>query len=267
MRLDIVIPAHNEEHRIDATLRAFRNRIADPEVRFLVAMDCCTDATADIVAGHGAADARVIGIRYPKLGKGGVIMETLRRCDGDVVGFVDADCATPPAEFLRLVQALEESDMAIAARWHRAAVLPGRRPLSRRVESRVFAGTVRTLFGLPYRDTQCGAKVFRREVAEAILPLLSSRDFLFDVELLLAAGTMGFKVVEVPTVWVDRAGSRLRAGQDGRRMAMSALRLWVHMRTLPLPSAAERRQGHGVRPTGSPAVIDLTEPTPVGADL
>lgn len=236
--------------------------MTDPEIRFRVAMDCCTDATADIVARHTAADARVTGIPYPKLGKGGVIMETLRRCDADVVGFVDADCATPPAEFLRLVQALDEADMAIAGRWHHAAVLPGHRPLSRRVESKVFAGTVRTLFGLPFRDTQCGAKVFRRQVAESIVPLLSSRDFLFDVELLLAARALDFRVVEVPTVWVDRAGSRLRPGHDGRRMAMSALRLWVHLRTLPLPSPAEQIPFPSV-----PGVIDLAEPAAVGAEL
>lgn len=275
MRLDIVIPAHNEQHRINTTLCAFRDRMTDPDVRFLVAMDCCTDATADIVARHSAADGRVVGLPYPKLGKGGVIMETLRRSDAEVVGFVDADCATPPAEFARLIDAVQGSDMAIASRWHSASVLPSRRPLSRRIESWAFTWVVRSLFGLPYCDTQCGAKVFRREVADAVLPLLSSRDFLFDVELLMAAGAMGFEVVEVPTVWVDRAGSRVRAGHDGRRMALSALRLWFHLRTIPLPPPADRRRdGETLHPQPAapvaaepvPDVIDLTEPAVAGAD-
>ncbi|HET9075949.1 MAG TPA: glycosyltransferase [Acidimicrobiales bacterium] len=257
MRLDIVIPAHNEQHRIDRTLAQFRSRIADPDVRFMVAMDRCTDATPAIVDDHARRDRRVVPIRYPKLGKGGVIMETLRRCDADLVGFVDADCATPPAEFLNLVEAVRraDADMAIGSRWHRSAVLPGRRPLARRLESRVFAGLVRTLFGLPYRDTQCGAKVFRRQVTEAVLPLMSSRDFLFDVELLIAARSMGFDVLEVPTVWVDRPGSRLSAGRDGRRMAMSLLRLWMHMRVLPLPAADSR-----------PDVVDLGSTPPVDGE-
>ena len=250
MRLDIVIPAYNEQHRIDRMLDQFRSRIVDPDVRFLVAMDRCTDSTPAIVADHARRDGRVVPICYPKLGKGGVIMETLRRCDADIVGFVDADCATPPAEFLNLVEAVgrADADMAIGSRWHQAAVLPGHRPLSRRLESRVFAKMVRALFGLPYRDTQCGAKVFRRHVAETVLPLISSRDFLFDVELLVAARTMGFEVLEVPTVWVDRPGSRLSAGRDGRRMALSLLRLWMHMRVLPLPAAETPR-----------SLIDLAE--------
>ena len=103
---------------------------------------------------------------------------------------------------------------------------------------------------------------------------MSSRDFLFDVEFLVAARSLGFSVREIPTVWVDRAGSRLRAGRDGRRMAMSALRLWLHMRILPLPSPAEARPASGLPPLGGghmlPDVmerpgIDLTEPVAAGS--
>ena len=103
MRLDIVIPAFNEEDRIDRTLRAYRAGVTEPRTRFLVALDSCTDGTADVVRSHADVDPRVELLEYPKLGKGGVIMESFRRCDADVIGFVDADCATPPAEFLRLV--------------------------------------------------------------------------------------------------------------------------------------------------------------------
>lgn len=243
-----------------------------------MALDHCTDRTFEVVERHAKVDGRVRILRYPKLGKGGVILETLRHCDGEVVGFVDADCATPPMEFLRLARSVADpetgTDVAIATRWHRSAVVPGHRPLSRRIESRVFAGTVRALFGLPYRDTQCGAKAFSRAVAHAVAPVMSSRDFLFDVELLVAARALGFCVREIPTVWVDRAGSRLRAGRDGRRMALSALRLWLHMRILPLPSPAEDgplgappspREGRLVGGAVDVPAIDLTEPVAAGS--
>lgn len=269
MRLDIIVPAHNEEHRIGRMLDAYRSCIDDPEVGFVVAMDDCTDRTGEIVERHAKVDSRVRILRYPKLGKGGVILETLRRCDGDLIGFVDADCATPPTEFLRLAQAAERTDVAIATRWHSSAVVPGRRSLTRRVESRVFARMVRSLFGLPYRDTQCGAKVFSREVAGATAPLLSSRDFLFDVDLLVAARALGFDVVEIPTVWVDRAGSRLHAGRDGKRMALSLLRLWLHNRIIPLPAPSDARatDGDALLPEHlyGPVTIDLTEPVPAGS--
>jgi glycosyltransferase involved in cell wall biosynthesis len=234
MRLDIVIPAHNEEDRIGPMLDTYRERCAQPEVRFLVALDRCTDATLQIVCERAREDPRVSVHEHPKLGKGGVIMETFRHCEGDLVGFVDADCATPPAELLRLAEASRHADGAIASRRHPAAVLPVRRRPAREIASAGFAAGIRRLFRLPYGDTQCGAKVFRRHAIERMLPLISSRDFLFDVDILLVARKLGYEIAEVPTIWIDRAGSRLSAGSDAGRMAASALRLWIHHQVLPV---------------------------------
>jgi glycosyltransferase involved in cell wall biosynthesis len=237
MRLDLVIPAHNEEHRIGRTLQTYRSSCTTLDARFLVALDRCTDRTADVVAAHADDDPRVEILEYPKLGKGGVIMETLRQCTGELIGFVDADCATPPTEMYQLVDAAVRADGAIASRRHPASVLPRRRPRARRVTAAGFAFGVRRLFQLPYADTQCGAKVLRRELVRACLPFLSSRDFLFDVDLLLVARRLGFEVVETPTVWIDQYGSKLRAGPDAWRMLLSAFRLWVHHRTMPVDGA------------------------------
>jgi glycosyltransferase involved in cell wall biosynthesis len=230
VRLDIVMPAHNEEHRIDRTLREYRAACDEPDVRFLVALDSCTDATARIVGAHAASDDRVRRFDYPKLGKGGVIAETFRRSDADLVAFVDADCATPPRELLRLADVARHTDGAIASRRHPASVLPARRPLGRRITSAGFAFGVRRLMGLPYRDTQCGAKVLRRDVVDGVLPRLAARDLLFDVDLLSAANELGFQVVEVPTVWIDQEGSRVNAMSDSRKMGASLVRLWARRR-------------------------------------
>jgi glycosyltransferase involved in cell wall biosynthesis len=230
VRIDIVIPAHNEEHRIARTLTAYRRELPDPDVRFVVAMDACTDRTADVVAEQTADDARVEGVHFPKLGKGGVIREAFGRSDADLVGFVDADGATPPAEFMRLVDAAGDADGAIASRRHAAAVLPVTRPWRRRVASRGFAFGVRVLTGLPYADTQCGAKVLHRDAARASLRHVRTTDLSFDVDLLLAADDLGLRVVEVPTVWIDRDGSRVDALRDTRRMGGSLLRLWARRR-------------------------------------
>ena len=170
MRLDIVMPAHNEEDRIDRTLRAYRAACPDDGVHFIVALDSCTDRTPEIVHAHEREDDRVRSFEYPKLGKGGVIAETFARSDAELVGFVDADGATPPREMLRLADAARHVDGAIASRRHPAAMLPARRPLAREITSAGFAGSVRMLMGLPYRDTQCGAKVLRRHVVRDVLP-------------------------------------------------------------------------------------------------
>jgi glycosyltransferase involved in cell wall biosynthesis len=230
VRLDIVMPAHNEEQRIDRTLRAYREACPQEGVRFLVALDSCTDRTGEIVRAHQRVDDRVKTFEYPRLGKGGVIAETFKQADADLVGFVDADGATPPRELLRLADAAARVDGAIASRRHPAALLPASRPLARVITSAGFARGVRLLMGLPYRDTQCGAKVLHRRVVRDVLPRLAARDLLFDVDLLAAARDRGWRVVEVPTVWIDREGSRVSALSDSRRMGTSLLRLWMRRR-------------------------------------
>jgi glycosyltransferase involved in cell wall biosynthesis len=239
MAFDLVIPAHDEQHRIDRTLAAYRAGFPQGDVRFHVALDGCHDGTAEVVARHAAADARVRRHEFPKLGKGGVLMETFRRCDADLVGFVDADSATPPAEMARLTQLAQAGDGVIASRRLPASVTPGRRARGRNVTSAGFAWLVRRAFDLPYSDTQCGAKVLHRRVLERVLPLLSSRDFLFDVDLLVTARRTGFEIAEVPTVWIDQAGSKLDARRDAVRMLAGAARLWFHHHAMPVDVEAQ----------------------------
>jgi glycosyltransferase involved in cell wall biosynthesis len=253
VRLDVVIPAFNEQDRIGRTLAVYRSALPDPDTRFLVALDGCRDATADVVRDAQREDARVELHEFPKLGKGGVILETFRRADGELVAFVDADCATPPGELRRLIELARQPGVhgAIASRHHPASVLPRRRTLRRRVTSSAFATLVHALFGLPYRDTQCGAKVLRREAIEQIVLYVSSRDLVFDVDLLLVARALGLRVVEVPTVWIDQAGSRIDAVGDSKRMAAGLLRLWLQHRLAPI-----------ARPAGEPLVREWHEPAP-----
>ncbi|CAA9418099.1 MAG: hypothetical protein AVDCRST_MAG75-3249 [uncultured Propionibacteriaceae bacterium] len=236
MSLEIVIPAHNEQHRIGRTLAAYRSDLLAPDVRLTVALDDCTDATAEIVAAHAAEDPRVRAVAYPRLGKGGVLAEAFRASEADLIVFVDADCATPPAEIKALTDTIADTgaDIAIASRWHPTSVLPKPRPIGRRIASAGFARAVRLVFPLPFLDTQCGAKVITRQAARRVMPLVSSRDFIFDVDLLLTARALGLRVAEVPTVWIDQDGSRVRAACDTWRMAASLARLWLHHQVMPV---------------------------------
>jgi dolichol-phosphate mannosyltransferase len=236
--LDIVIPAHNEEQRIHRMLSTYRMVFTDPSIRFIVAMDGCGDETASVVEAHAAEDARVQPRVYPKLGKGGVLMEAFRCCDADWVAFVDADGATPPRELARLVTAAMGADGAIASRRHPASFTPSPRGRGRRLTSWAFVTAIHLLFRLPYSDTQCGAKVLRGAALKQVLPFLSSRDLLIDVDLLAVAGRLGLRIEEVPTIWLDQAGSKVSTHRDSIRMFLSALRLWLHLHVLPVPAPA-----------------------------
>lgn len=224
--LDIIIPAHNEEHRIGPTLDAYRRGFPGSDVRFLVALDLCQDETADVVARHVEVDPRVELYSYPKLGKGGVIRRAFGHCRGDLIAFVDADGSTEPGELARLVAMTRDADGAIASRHLPDSSIHGRRGLVRATASAVFAWIVRGLFGLPFRDTQCGAKVIRRQALERLLVGVTIHDLLFDLDLLLQAHILGLDIVEVPSVWVARSGSQVRLARDLVQVTKSLFRLW-----------------------------------------
>lgn len=256
MTFELIVPAHNEQHRIGRTLDAYRSELLSPDLTITVALDDCTDATGEVVAQHAEADPRVRAIAYPRLGKGGVLSESFRASTADLVAFADADCSTPPAEIELLAETIRATgaDIAIASRWHPSSVLPKPRTRMRRLASAGFSRAVRAVFSLPFHDTQCGAKVMTRRAAQRVLPLLSSRDFVFDVDLLVTARALDLKVAEMPTVWIDRDGSRVEVLKDSLRMAASLGRLWLHHRVVPvrMPARAEVPEP-ALAPPGPPA--------------
>lgn len=225
--LDVIIPAHNEAHRIGPTLHAYRRGLPHPDMRFIVALDACDDATGDIVFRHADEDPRVEIHAFPKLGKGGVIRQAFSLCEADLIAFVDADGSTAPEQLALLVRAAQYADGAIASRRLPTSSVQGNRSVTRAAASGVFAWLVRRLFGLPYRDTQCGAKVIRREALELLLPRVTTSDLLFDVDLLLQADGLGYRFTEVATIWVERSGSRVRLIRDLGDVAATLLRLWM----------------------------------------
>lgn len=207
--LSLIVPAYNEERRIGKMLEAYCRHFGR-SVELIVVLNGCRDRTRDVVESiHAQFDTpmRIIDIPEP-IGKGGAIIEGFRVATAPMVGFVDADGATSPVEFQKLVEALDDRvDGVIASRWHPRSTVRNRTSALRRFMSRAVAVIVRTLFRMPYTDTQCGAKVFRQQLVRTLLPHLKVRDMMFDVELLFLAQQRGYRVREQPTVWIDQSGS------------------------------------------------------------
>jgi dolichol-phosphate mannosyltransferase len=203
----LIIPAYNEAQRIPRLL----DELETFEGRVMVICDG-TDKTAALVRAfaldHPERDITCLEFKN-RLGKGGGVMQGMRRAETPSIGFMDADASTSAGEMQRLFDALADTDGAIASRWIAGAEVPVRQTPSRLLQSRVFNGFVRLLFGLPFRDTQCGAKAFRRNALDHVLPLMRSCGFEFDVELLWRLRSAGCRIVEVPTVWENRGDSRV----------------------------------------------------------
>jgi len=233
-RLLLLIPAYNEERRIEPVLRDyatyFQREYSGP-FELLVLLNGCRDNTAGVVQRVAREFPAVKGIEYrDPIGKGGALIEGLRLAPkADLIGYVDADGATPSHALHDLVRHIDSdrADSVIGSRWLKESILHQAQPGQRRFASRVFHLIVQCLFWMNIRDTQCGAKVFRRQAIEDIHNQLCIADMAFDINLLYALKRAGFVVREVPTEWTDKAGSKVTIGFTSLTMLLSVIRVRI----------------------------------------
>lgn len=230
----LLIPAYNEEARIEPVLRelaGYFNSHYQGTFQIIVILNGCRDNTLGIVERVGKDLPCISWENHPEpIGKGGALIEGLRLAPlADLIGYVDADGATPPQAFHELVKLTDRADCVIGSRWLPGAVLHQAQPLLRRFTSRCFHLVVESMFWMHIKDTQCPAKVMKRAVAEKIHDHLLIADLAFDVNLIVSVHRAGFKVIEVPTVWSDKAGSKVTASlfRSSLTMFLSVLRLRV----------------------------------------
>lgn len=211
---DTVIPAYNEEHRIGLTLEMYCQL---PDVRLIVVLDGCTDNTRGVVENVSAVHAGRITIvdQQQRRGKGAAVRAGWAHATAPWVGFVDADNATPPDQFMKIwnaarsntQQGTPSADGAIGSRLAPGAIIHDSYSSLRRTLSRWFASAMSLFFGLPYHDLQCGAKVFRASTLTPLLSQLREDGMIFDIELLWHLKHHGARILEVPIEWTDQPGS------------------------------------------------------------
>jgi dolichyl-phosphate beta-glucosyltransferase len=220
--VSIVIPAYNESARIgkalDEILRVVRERAWRAEV--VVVNDGSTDRTAAIVAEFAQLNPEVRLLNNPEnRGKGFSVRHGVLNAVGEIVMFTDADLSAPMEEAERLFDALHQgADIAIGSRWLERKRQTHKQPLYRQFFGRCFNAITRLIMGLPFADTQCGFKAFRRPVAQTIFQLQRIERWGFDPELLFIALKRGYKIQEVPVTWGHDERSRLSYLKDGLKM-------------------------------------------------
>lgn len=218
----LVIPAYNEAERIQVLL----SDIMGSCLTYLFICDG-NDNTATIIRNFATVnpDMRINCLEYPeRLGKGKAICEGLRKAATPCAGYMDADGSTSLEEMHALLNGLMEADGVIASRYVLGSMVTTPQGIFRRLESRAFNLIIRILFGLPYHDTQCGAKIFKKNPLQTVLPKITSTGFEFDVELIWLMRQSGFVVKELPIIWQNRGDSRVK-GQDAFSMFLNLLKL------------------------------------------
>ncbi len=237
-----IIPAHNEAERgIDKTLKRylkfFKKKKQERKIRgfeILVVVNACKDNTEELVRKVKKLWKELRILVFKKGGKGFAVTEGFKdalKRDNDLIGFVDADEATSVEEYWKLIENIKEAEGIIASRYARGAIMMPKQSLKRRIISRAGNFYIRGLLFLPFKDTQCGAKVFKREPLKTIVHDLGMSQWGFDVELLYKLKKAGYKIIEFPTIWKDVAGSSLNV----KKASTQALLAVTHLRIVNSP--------------------------------
>jgi len=235
--LTVVIPAFNEAIRLPTLLAEFLPfLVTEPGLSILIVDDGSDPAHAQpilaLVASYVATGRNIAVLRLPtNSGKGAALALGFAQVQTPYVGFIDADGAVTAAEFMRLAYRATEGsgiDAVVASRVKMLGMLVERK-LTRHLMGRVFATCVSTLFDIPIYDSQCGCKIFRRDAVLPLLPLILSKGWLWDTQLIILLYVRRHVIVEVPVSWRDVPGSKVSLLWDPLRMLYE---LWGFRRHL-----------------------------------
>jgi dolichyl-phosphate beta-glucosyltransferase len=232
--LSIVIPVFNEERRLRKLLdglQADAERIAsslDLELlEVIVVEDGSTDRTAELLAEFDGLAERFRVIRFPRnRGKGAAVRDGMLAARGELALMTDADLSTPLGELGLLLEPVRQgADLAIGSRALDRTKVLVHQPIYRELMGRAFNRLLRRITKLPYRDTQCGFKLFRLDTGIRLFELQRVAGFAFDAELLVNARRLGLAVKEIPVRWIDDPDTHVSLVRSSAQMALDTLRI------------------------------------------
>ena len=230
INLSIIIPSYNEANRIENTLKTVRNYLAKVnwKTEVIVVDDGSQDGKTERVTDFMEKWKSLLLIENPKnCGKGFSVKIGILHASGRVVVFTDADLSTPVEEIPKLIEPIirNESDLTFGSRALDRSLIGVHQSLTREFSGRIFNWLVQMLIGLPFKDTQCGFKAFRRQ---AIMPFIGQqriRGFGFDPEILFLAKINGLRLQEIPIRWNHHEGTKVRFFQDSLKMFLGLIQI------------------------------------------
>lgn len=217
--LSVVIPAFNEEIRIVPTIGAIAAHVSTLglEWELIVADDGSSDATVRLLHDLDFVNMRVLEAERNG-GKGSAVRRGVLAANGRAILFSDADNSTPIEELGALLDLIETGgyDIAVGSRAIEGAN-EAHKSFKRKVLSSGLRGINRLVLRIGVRDTQCGFKLFRADVAKRLFAAQTISGFSFDLETLFLASKWGYRIAEVPVQWVDAPGSKVDTRKEAQR--------------------------------------------------
>jgi len=210
--ISIIIPAYNEEEKIEEIIRRVANVISKvtEEYELIIVDDGSEDGTYDKAVKISAQDERVKVLRNGRnVGKGYAVKHASKHVTGKTVTVVDADMEIDPEQIRQYITILKEYDMCIASKRHPKSVY--RAPVVRKMLSIAFNKLVRLMTGVKFADTQTGLKAVRAEPFKKIMDTILVKRYAYDVEMLAVAQLLKLKIAELPVKIEQKSRFSLKA--------------------------------------------------------
>ena len=232
--LSIIIPSYNEELRLPATMERIAAYLltSGREAEILVVDDGSKDGTAALANSlRGKIPALRVVSNGINRGKGYSVRHGMQEARGRIALFTDADLSAPIEEAGKLIAALETNDVAIGSRAMDRSLISVHESPFREFAGIIFNKIVRSILWLPFVDTQCGFKAFRREHCAIIFEQQTIERFGFDPELLYLARRHGLRAVEIPVRWGHSPATKVSMLHDSIQMFIDVFTIrWNSLR-------------------------------------
>lgn len=233
--ISLILPAYNEADVIYETACESARALdfIGGEYEIIVVDDGSVDGTA-VEAGRAAQEFEKIKILRlaENQGKGNALKRGFQTSSFDLVSFLDADLDLHPSQISSLLSVMAETgaDIVIGSKRHPESEIDY--PTIRKIYSTAYYVLGRLLFRLPVKDTQTGIKIFRREVLESVFPRLVAKKYALDLELLVAANQLGYKVAEAPIKLDFRRQFGRISWNDARNIVVDTMAIFYRSRIL-----------------------------------
>ncbi|MBK7762142.1 MAG: glycosyltransferase [Bacteroidetes bacterium] len=229
--ISLIIPCFNELDRLGIMFEGIAEFMKrwDAKVEVIIVDDGSTDGTDLFIESHPVCKQNVNAIklvRQNNTGKGGALQNGVKASTGNFILTLDADMATSPTELLNW--------LTIRKQFYEKEILIGSRELPtskvqdhgyRKVVGNIFNLLIRTITGLPFKDTQCGFKLYPAVAAKELFSQLQTMGWAHDVELLLRANRLGYAIVEMPIQWQAVEGSKISVVRDSFHMLWDVIKI------------------------------------------
>lgn len=260
--ISVIVAAYNEEKRIIPSLLAIRDYFTARETDYeiIVVDDGSRDGTRTVATREITEIPALKVIGYDmNMGKGYALRTGVLSSTGDFVLLSDADLSTPIEELSKLLDFIHNNacDIVIGSRALALSRILKKQPWWRRGMGKLFNKMVKTLVIDDFDDTQCGFKLFRGDCARALFREARVNRFAFDVEILAMARQMGYKVRDIPIVWINSPQSKVNPVTDSAQMFFDLLKIRRRLRNAGVHAAARPSDAAAVQDCGhSPKKID-----------